>query len=155
MTGTSIIQDETEEVVDAVMRELDVVRALCGTQIDDLDAADATAITGPVTQIGYGKRMEGGYVVHRGGFYYLFYSDGSCCDGEFSGYQVKVADTIGAGDTFTGTLAAALARRTPWHEALNEANAAAALSTQAPGAVTAMPTRSQMLDFLAAGTRTG
>ena len=30
---------ETVEVVDAVMRELDVVRALCGTQIDDLDAA--------------------------------------------------------------------------------------------------------------------
>jgi len=72
-----------------------------------------------------------------------------------AGHAVRVVDTIGAGDTFTGALAAALARRTPWHEALKEANAAAALSTQAPGAITAMPTRSQMLDFLAAGTRTG
>jgi ribokinase len=72
-----------------------------------------------------------------------------------AGHAMRVVDTIGAGDTFTGALAAALARRTPWHEALNEANAAAALSTQAPGAITAMPTRSQMLDFLATGMRTG
>lgn len=51
---------------------------------------DATALTGEVTQIGHGRRMEGGYVVHRDGFYYLFYSDGGCCDGAFSGYTVKV-----------------------------------------------------------------
>ncbi|RYB91738.1 arabinan endo-1,5-alpha-L-arabinosidase [Nocardioides oleivorans] len=53
--------------------------------------ADATAVTGPVTQVGHGKRMEGAYVVARDGYYYLMYSDGSCCDGAFSGYQVKVA----------------------------------------------------------------
>jgi arabinan endo-1,5-alpha-L-arabinosidase len=52
--------------------------------------ADATGITGPVTQVGRGRRMEGGFVVHRGGYYYLFYSDGGCCDGAFSGYTVKV-----------------------------------------------------------------
>jgi arabinan endo-1,5-alpha-L-arabinosidase len=52
--------------------------------------ADATALTGPVTQVGRSRRMEGSYVVHRGGFYYLFYSDGGCCDGAFSGYTVKV-----------------------------------------------------------------
>ncbi|GGK95586.1 family 43 glycosylhydrolase [Mangrovihabitans endophyticus] len=52
---------------------------------------DGTALTGPVTQIGRGRRMEGGYVVHRDGWYYLFYSDGGCCDGAFSGYVTKVA----------------------------------------------------------------
>ncbi|GAB2853529.1 hypothetical protein GCM10022221_61270 [Actinocorallia aurea] len=52
--------------------------------------ADATALTGPVTQIARGRRAEGGYVVHRDGWYYLFYSDGGCCDGAFSGYTVKV-----------------------------------------------------------------
>ena len=57
------------------------------------------------------------------------------------GHAMQVVDTIGAGDTFTGTLAAALARQTPWPDALQWANAAAALSTQAHGAVTAMPTR--------------
>jgi arabinan endo-1,5-alpha-L-arabinosidase len=52
--------------------------------------ANATALVGPITQIGHGRRMEGAYVVHRDGFYYLFYSDGGCCDGAFSGYTVKV-----------------------------------------------------------------
>ncbi|ROO84311.1 glycosyl hydrolase family 43 [Actinocorallia herbida] len=51
--------------------------------------ADATALTGPITQIARGRRAEGGYVVRRDGWYYLFYSDGGCCDGAFSGYTVK------------------------------------------------------------------
>ena len=37
---------------------------------------EGTALDGPVTQIGRGRRMEGGFVVHRDGYYYLFYSDG-------------------------------------------------------------------------------
>ena len=63
------------------------------------------------------------------------------------GHTMQVVDTIGAGDTFTGTLAAALARKAPWPEALHWANAAAALSTQAHGAVTAMPTFQQVQTF--------
>jgi ribokinase len=64
------------------------------------------------------------------------------------GHALQVVDTIGAGDTFTGALAAALARQTPWPEALRWANAAAALSTQAHGAVTAMPTAAQVQAWL-------
>jgi ribokinase len=64
------------------------------------------------------------------------------------GHPMQVVDTIGAGDTFTGTLAAALARQAPWPEALAWANAAAALSTQASGAVTAMPSRAAVQDWL-------
>lgn len=52
--------------------------------------ADATALTGPVTQVAQGRRMEGAFVVRHDDFYYLMYSDGGCCDGAFSGYTVKV-----------------------------------------------------------------
>lgn len=65
------------------------------------------------------------------------------------GHPMKVADTIGAGDTFTGTLAAALARNEAWDTALRTANAAAALSTQAHGAVSAMPTRVAVMQWMA------
>lgn len=52
--------------------------------------ADATALTGEVTQVAQGRRAEGAYVVKRGAYYYLMMSDAGCCDGEFSGYAVKV-----------------------------------------------------------------
>lgn len=52
--------------------------------------ADATALTGEPTQLAQGRRMEGGFVVQRDGWYYLMYSDAGCCDGAFSGYTVKV-----------------------------------------------------------------
>ncbi len=67
------------------------------------------------------------------------------------GHSVQVVDTIGAGDTFTGTLAAALARQENWTDALHWANAAAALSTQGRGAVTAMPSRHQVTLLLQSG----
>jgi ribokinase len=67
------------------------------------------------------------------------------------GYAMQVVDTIGAGDTFTGTLAAQLAQQSPWPQALRWANAAAALSTQAQGAVTAMPARAQVQAWLHSG----
>ncbi|MFW6692318.1 family 43 glycosylhydrolase [Streptomyces sp. MAR4 CNX-425] len=51
--------------------------------------AERTRITGEVTQVAQGRRMEGAFVVRRDGFYYLFYSDAGCCDGAYSGYQVK------------------------------------------------------------------
>jgi arabinan endo-1,5-alpha-L-arabinosidase len=50
----------------------------------------ATALTGAVTQVARGRRMEGGFVVRRDGVYYLFYSDAGCCEGTYSGYTVKV-----------------------------------------------------------------
>lgn len=60
------------------------------------------------------------------------------------GRRVAVADTIGAGDTFTGTLAAALARGEPLPEAMAYANAAAALSVTGQGAIGGMPTLAQV-----------
>ena len=56
-----------------------------------------------------------------------------------AGHTVQVADTIGAGDTFTGAMAASLARGEPIEAALAWANAAAALSVGARGAIAGMP----------------
>lgn len=54
--------------------------------------------------------------------------------------SARVVDTTGAGDCFNGALAAALVCREPLHRAVAFACAAAALSTEAPGAAEAMPT---------------
>lgn len=60
---------------------------------------------------------------------------------------VEVRDTTGAGDAFNGALAAELARspQQPLRSALIHAGRSAALSTERPGAATAMPTREQVL----------
>jgi ribokinase len=55
-------------------------------------------------------------------------------------YPVTPRDTVGAGDTFAGALAAQLAAGFVWERALQHANIAAALSTLALGAQAAMPT---------------
>ena len=67
---------------------------------------------------------------------------------QMAGRAVQVCDTIGAGDTFTGALAAALTRGAGLEEAADHANAAAALSVTGIGAVDAMPTLQQVLDIL-------
>jgi ribokinase len=61
-----------------------------------------------------------------------------------AGRAMQVADTIGAGDTFTGSLAAALARGLPLPEAMQWANAAAALSVRRHGAIEGIPSRHEV-----------
>lgn len=68
---------------------------------------------------------------------------------DLAGRTMPVADTIGAGDTFTGTLAAALARGEALPAAMQWANAAAALSVTRHGAITGMPTRAEVAALLA------
>ena len=65
------------------------------------------------------------------------------------GRSMCVADTIGAGDTFTGALAAALARGESIESAARWANAAAALSVTGHGAIGGMPTRNAVAALLA------
>lgn len=62
--------------------------------------------------------------------------------------MAPVADTIGAGDTFTGALAAALARGDALDAALRWANAAAALSVTGRGALGGMPDRQRVSALL-------
>jgi ribokinase len=65
-------------------------------------------------------------------------------------FVVKAIDTTGAGDAFNGALAVALAHGWPMIEAVRYANAASAISVTRFGAQTAMPTDSEVQDFLQA-----
>ena len=64
------------------------------------------------------------------------------------GRTMAVVDSIGAGDTFTGALAAALARGESLSSAMVFANAAAALSVTGTGAIGGMPTLAQTLALM-------
>ncbi|MGW0784650.1 family 43 glycosylhydrolase [Streptomyces sp. NPDC002913] len=63
--------------------------------------ADLTRTEGEVTQVARGRRVEGGFVVRHDDHYYLFYSDAGCCDGAYSGYQVKVGRSTSPTGPFT------------------------------------------------------
>lgn len=64
------------------------------------------------------------------------------------GHAVRAVDTTGAGDTFAGALAAALADGRALPDALSYANAAAACSVLRPGAAEASPTTAELGRFL-------
>jgi ribokinase len=68
------------------------------------------------------------------------------------GRSAKVVDTTGAGDCFCGVLAAGLSEGAGLTEAMAEANAAAALSTECHGAAVSMPSRDQIAAFIGRGT---
>jgi ribokinase len=61
------------------------------------------------------------------------------------GFKVQAVDTVGAGDTFVGALAVALAAGVPAPEAVRAAAAAGAAAVTRPGAQTAMPRPSDIL----------
>lgn len=60
------------------------------------------------------------------------------------GYRVKAVDTTAAGDIFNGALAVALAERRPLREAVQFANAAAAISVTRLGAQPSAPSRREI-----------
>jgi len=66
----------------------------------------------------------------------------------FAAFDVDVCDTTGAGDTFCGSLCAALSLGQAMPEAVRFASAAAALACTRPGAQTSIPTRQQVETFL-------
>ncbi|MCR9193181.1 MAG: ribokinase [Hyphomonas sp.] len=65
-------------------------------------------------------------------------------------FEVDVVDTTGAGDTFCGALAVALAEGQPPEQALRFASAAAALAVTRPGAQPSLPNRAQVDALLGA-----
>lgn len=67
----------------------------------------------------------------------------------FGAIEVNAVDTVGAGDCFSGSLAAALAEGRPMQDAVRFATAAAALSVQRPGAQCSYCQRTEIDEFLA------
>jgi ribokinase len=61
---------------------------------------------------------------------------------------VTPVDTTAAGDAYCGALACAVAEGLPLHEAVRNANAAAALATTRPGAQPSLPTRTEVEKLL-------
>jgi ribokinase len=65
------------------------------------------------------------------------------------GFKVRAVDTTGAGDTFNGAFAVALAEGASLEEAGRFANAAAAISVTRPGAQNSVPARAEVEALLA------
>lgn len=63
-------------------------------------------------------------------------------------FAIRPVDTTGAGDTFVGSLVAALSQNLPMAQALRQANAAGALACLKPGAQTSIPTAAEVQAFL-------
>ena len=76
---------------------------------------------------------------------------GLTLSGEFHipAHEVKVVDTVAAGDTFTGALAALVGEGRSLKEAAEYANAAAALAVTRRGAQPSVPRRDEVLKFMA------
>ena len=66
-------------------------------------------------------------------------------------FVIDAVDTTGAGDTFCGTLVAAMGRGEPMPAALREASAASAMACSRLGAQSAIPTRAEVEALLATG----
>ncbi len=64
-------------------------------------------------------------------------------------YRVHAVDTVAAGDSFNGALAVALTEGQPLVQAVGFANAMAALTVQAHGAIPSLHTRAQVEAFMA------
>jgi ribokinase len=64
-------------------------------------------------------------------------------------FPVDSVDAIGAGDAFLGAFVAALAQDAPLEAALRDGAACGALATTRIGVADALPTRAQLIDFLA------
>ena len=64
------------------------------------------------------------------------------------GFAIEPVDTTAAGDTFCGSLVAALSRGADMHQALPLACAASALACTRPGAQASIPNAAQVTEFL-------
>ncbi len=86
-------------------------------------------------------------IITLGGLGVIWVSEGG--EGHLPAHNVIVVDTTGAGDQFCGSLATALTANCPLIEALQFANAAAALAVTRSGAQPSLAHRREIEQFLA------
>lgn len=113
-----------------------------------LNAGEAQALTGrqaPEIDNVRSRGRSGNTIVTRGALPTLFSGIGGV--GEIAAFPVNCVDTVGAGDTFVGALAVAVAEGRALPESVKFANAAAALSTTKVGAQVSMPSRAEVEGF--------
>ena len=122
-----------------------------GTDVVIVNEVEAEQISGlPVTDVVSARRaakalVAGGFgvaVVTLGkrGAVWTDRADG----GRVAAPRVKVVDTVGAGDTFVGYLAAGLARGVPLEQSVSEAVHAASLAVTRHGAQPGIPRRAEL-----------
>lgn len=133
------LSDGLLALVDVLTPNEGELRAMAGAAADADEARCAAALL---------ARGVGQVIVTLGAAGCRAYARGRAAPLAVAGHRVPVVDTIGAGDTFTGALAAALARGEAMAPALQLANAAAALAVQGQGAISGMPTLQATLDWL-------
>lgn len=118
---------------------------------DSLLARADLLIVNEIEAAFYGDALhhEGGLVaVTLGGEGAVLYKQGREI-ARVPAFNVSVVDTTGAGDTFCGALAVALAEGQPPEQALRFASAAGALAVTRPGAQPSLPWRAQVDALLA------
>jgi ribokinase len=142
---TAPLDDATLALVDALTPNESEATALSGVRVD----SRASAETAAVRILSRGPRHV---IVTLGDQGYLWSTRGSDDDVIHvygSALTVQAVDATAAGDTFCGTLAAALAAETPMRAALTRANAAAAVSVTRQGALPSVPTAAEVDRLLA------
>jgi ribokinase len=107
-----------------------------------LDSADAVRRAGQTLH----ERTGGTVIIKRGGQGAFMLADGA--ETFAPAFPVTVVDTVAAGDSFNGALAAALCRGLPLATALRWGLAAGALAVTKPGAQEAIPSKEEVLALL-------
>jgi ribokinase len=139
-----VLSDALLKLVDVLTPNESELMALAGGCCSTVDEAAAALLA----------RGVGAVVVTLGANGCRLFRPGLLHAASIPGWRVAVVDTIGAGDTLTGALAAALARGQELDAAVAWANAAAALSVQGRGAITGMPDLAATERLFEQGART-
>jgi ribokinase len=134
------LPDELLNLCDFITPNETEAQILTGVEIHDMqDAKEAARLLRE-----HGVRSVIIKMSSKGSYYY---------DGDHEivspAFKVDPVDTVAAGDAFNGGFAAAYAAGKPLDEVLQWANGAGALSTTKAGAQPSMPTKEELLDFIA------
>jgi ribokinase len=130
------LPDELLRCVDLLIVNEGELATLAGSEGDVLAQLQRLAQQHALKNVIVTLGAEGCMALHQGHFL------------QQKAYTVDVIDTTAAGDTFCGTLVAALARGVPLQQSLQEASAASALACTKLGAQSSIPSREEVLQFM-------
>lgn len=143
--GTTVVLNAAPAapLEDELLAQVDVL------VVNEHEAALLSGIDDPVRAARHLGRVSGNVVVTLGAGGALL-ADRSGRLHRQPGLPARVVDTTGAGDAFTGALAASLAAGDPLTEAVRRGAAAGAVAVERPGAAPSIPGRSEIDARLAA-----